>query len=70
MKALPLSYNRDMQEDKEPLFNTVDVLAACIDIYIRMLPKLKFNQDVMRSSAAVGFLNATDLQIIFLQSAH
>ena len=61
MKGLPMSYNRDMQEDKEPLFDTVDVISACIDIYIRMLPKLKFNKAVMRASAAVGFLNATDL---------
>jgi len=61
MKALPLSYNRDMQEDKEPLFDAVDVVSACIDIYVRMLPKLKFNPDVMRAAAAVGFLNATDL---------
>jgi argininosuccinate lyase len=61
MKSLPLAYNRDMQEDKEPLFDAVDVLGACIDIYVRMLPKLKFNPDVMRAAAAVGFLNATDL---------
>ena len=61
MKALPLSYNRDMQEDKEPLFDAVDVVSACIDIYVRMLPKLKFNPDVMRAAATVGFLNATDL---------
>ena len=61
MKGLPLSYNRDMQEDKEPLFDTVDVLSACTDIYIRMLPKLKFNREAMRAAAAVGFLNATDL---------
>jgi argininosuccinate lyase len=61
LKGLPLSYNRDMQEDKEPLFDTVDVVSACIDIYIRMLPKLEFNRDVMRASACVGFLNATDL---------
>jgi len=61
MKSLPLAYNRDMQEDKEPLFDAVDVLGACIDIYVRMLPKLKFNPDVMRAAAEVGFLNATDL---------
>ena len=38
MKSLPLSYNRDMQEDKAPLFDTVDTLAACIGIYCDMLP--------------------------------
>jgi len=61
MKSLPLAYNRDMQEDKEPLFDTVDVLSACIAIYLRMLPKLKFDQEAMRAAASVGFLNATDL---------
>jgi argininosuccinate lyase len=61
MKSLPLSYNRDMQEDKEPLFNAVDIVSACIDIYTKMLPRLKFNHEVMRAAASVGFLNATDL---------
>ena len=41
MKALPLSYNRDMQEDKTALFQTIDILTQCIEIYIKMLPKLK-----------------------------
>jgi argininosuccinate lyase len=61
MKSLPLSYNRDMQEDKEPLFDAVDVVSACIDIYSRMLPRVEFNQAVMRAAASKGFLNATDL---------
>ena len=61
MKSLPLAYNRDMQEDKEPLFNTVDILKACIDIYSSMLPKLKINKETMREAATKGFLNATDL---------
>ena len=56
MKALPLAYNRDMQEDKAPLFRTVDVLGACIDIYVRMLPKIRVNADRMRSAADTGFL--------------
>ena len=41
MKSLPLAYNRDMQEDKAALFNTVDILIECIEIYIKMLPKLE-----------------------------
>jgi len=61
MKALPLAYNRDMQEDKAPLFRTVDVLGACIDIYVRMLPRIRVNADRMRSAADTGFLNATDM---------
>ena len=61
MKALPLAYNRDMQEDKLPLFRTVDTLASCLEVYIRMMPNLKVNSEKMRRSAATGFLNATDL---------
>jgi argininosuccinate lyase len=61
MKSLPLAYNRDMQEDKEPLFNSVDILQSCLDIYIRMLPKVAVNAERMRQSASVGFLNATDM---------
>jgi len=61
MKALPLSYNRDMQEDKPPLFSTVDIVQACLDIYTKMLPKISVNDDRMRQAAESGFLNATDM---------
>jgi len=61
MKSLPLSYNRDMQEDKEPVFDAIDTLKACIEIYIKMLPNLKINKDVMLQGASSGFLNATDM---------
>ena len=61
MKALPLSYNRDMQEDKTALFQTLDILTQCIEIYIKMLPKLKTNTDAMERATATGFLNATDM---------
>jgi len=61
MKGLPLSYNRDMQEDKVPLFDAVDTLRICIEVYVRMLPRLQFRKDVMRRSAGRGYLNATDL---------
>ena len=60
MKSLPLAYNRDMQEDKQPLFDTVDTLKACTEIFIKMLPNLKFNTKTMAQAASVGFLNATD----------
>ena len=61
MKSLPLAYNRDMQEDKAALFGTVDILTECIGIYIKMLPKLKINQETMRQAASTGYLNATDM---------
>jgi len=61
MKSLPLAYNRDMQEDKEPLFDTVDILKACIDICSSMIPGLKINKETMHKATTKGFLNATDL---------
>ena len=61
MKSLPLAYNRDMQEDKLPLFRSVDTLYDCIEIYIRMLPNIQVNKERMLKAASVGFLNATDL---------
>jgi len=60
MKSLPLSYNRDMQEDKEPLFDSIDTLSACIDIYTRLIPKITIHPETMYRAATVGFLNATD----------
>ena len=61
MKSLPMAYNRDMQEDKEPLFDAVDTLKACLSINIRMLPRITVNRERMRRAASVGFLNATDM---------
>lgn len=61
MKALPLAYNRDMQEDKSLLFDAIDILSACIEIYIQMLPKIKLDKSAMGQAASSGFLNATDL---------
>ena len=61
MKGLPLSYNRDMQEDKPALFNSVDILQSCLDIYYKMLPKITAHMDVMREAAQTGYLNATDM---------
>ena len=61
MKGLALSYNRDMQEDKEPLFDTVDTLKGCLEVYEKLLPALKVNQAAMRQAASRGFLNATDM---------
>ena len=61
MKSLPLAYNRDMQEDKAPLFDTVDTLTACIEVCTAMLPKIRFLKTSMQQAASGGFLNATDL---------
>jgi argininosuccinate lyase len=61
MKSLPLSYNRDMQEDKATLFDTVDTLKMCIEIYIAMLPKITIRREAMLQATSTGFLNATDM---------
>jgi argininosuccinate lyase len=61
MKSLPMTYNRDMQEDKPPLFDTVDTLMSCLDIYCRMLPRITFNRDRLINATETGFINATDL---------
>jgi argininosuccinate lyase len=61
MKSLPLAYNRDMQEDKLPLFRSVDTLCDCIEIYSQMLPNIHIKKERMLQAASVGFLNATDL---------
>jgi len=61
MKSLPLAYNRDMQEDKVPLFDAADTLCACVDIYTRMFPALKINAPVMEGAVQTGYMNATDL---------
>ncbi|MBI5886594.1 MAG: argininosuccinate lyase [Deltaproteobacteria bacterium] len=60
MKALPLAYNKDMQEDKEPLFDTVDTVKAVLRIYPPMLASMRVRKDEMRSACETGFLNATD----------
>ncbi len=61
MKALPLTYNRDMQEDKEPLFNALDTLKGSLTIFTEMLPKIRFNKKRMHKTAHSGFSLATDL---------
>ena len=61
MKSLPLSYNRDMQEDKPLLFDTADILSICVKVYTQMLPHIKINQARMQNAADRGYQNATDL---------
>jgi len=60
MKSLPMAYNKDMQEDKEPLFDTVDTLKICVEVYTRMLPNIEVHAERMKDSCEHGFLNATD----------
>ncbi|MFN3479232.1 MAG: argininosuccinate lyase [Thermodesulfovibrionales bacterium] len=61
MKGLPLSYNRDMQEDKEPLFDAVDTVKAVLSVLREMIPAIKFNQDKMYKASSSGFTTATDI---------
>lgn len=61
MKGLPLAYNKDMQEDKEPVFDAVDTVAACLDVYAGMIKTMKAKTDNMKKAAQKGFINATDL---------
>ena len=61
MKAQPLAYNKDNQEDKEPLFDTVDTLLACLRVFADMVPATEVKADNMRLAAASGYSTATDL---------
>lgn len=61
MKGLPLSYNRDMQEDKEPLFDTVDTVKLCLQVNIEMLKTLEFKEENMKKALEGGFVTATDV---------
>ena len=60
MKSLPLAYNKDMQEDKEAIFDAVDTTESCLRVFTRMLDTLSFNKEKMLSGAGLGFTNATD----------
>ncbi|MBI3756717.1 MAG: argininosuccinate lyase [Deltaproteobacteria bacterium] len=61
LKGLPLSYNRDLQEDKEPLFDTVDTVKGCLTVLAAMLPQLVFREERLREAALGGFTLATDV---------
>ena len=60
MKNLPLAYNKDMQEDKEAIFDAVDTVKLCISTFIPMLSTMTVLSENMRQAAAKGFINATD----------
>ncbi len=61
MKAQPLAYNKDNQEDKEPLFDTADTLLVTLEIYADMMRGISVNKENMRNAASEGFATATDL---------
>ena len=61
LKALPSSYNRDLQEDKEALFDSVDTVSSALKVFSAMLPKIKINRERMRDAASDPSLLATDL---------
>ncbi len=60
MKGIPLAYNKDMQEDKELTFDAIDTAKGCLALFNGMLATIRFHKERMRSSAALGFINATD----------
>ena len=61
MKGLPLAYDKDMQEDKEPLFDSLDTLEASLSVSIEMIGEMKVLKENMMRAAEEGFINATDL---------
>ena len=61
MKGLPLAYNKDMQEDKEGVFDTVDTVKMCLDVMAPMVDTMKARTENMKKAAQGGFINATDL---------
>ena len=61
LKGLPLAYNKDMQEDKESVFDAVDTVKMCLSVMTPMVESMKANADRMKQAAQGGFINATDL---------
>ena len=61
MKGQPLAYNKENQEDKEPLFDTIDTVSNSLAVFAEMVPGISVNKEAMRAAAAQGFATATDL---------
>ena len=61
LKGLPLAYNKDMQEDKECVFDAVDTVKACLSVFTGMIKTMTANAENMKKAAQTGFINATDL---------
>ena len=68
MKSQPLAYNKDNQEDKEPLFDTVDTIVDCLKALGDLIPSLVVNRDAMRAAAKKGFATATDFADYLVRS--
>lgn len=60
MKGLPLAYNKDMQEDKEPVFDALDTVEICLPVFAAMVETMRVLPENMRKAAGRGFINATD----------
>ncbi len=67
MKSQPLAYNKDNQEDKEPLFDTVDTVHDCVVVFANMLPHIKVNRERLLEAAQQGYATATDLADYLVQ---
>ena len=61
LKGIPLAYNKDMQEDKEPVFDAIDTAKICLQVFAPMIREMKANEENMMHAAQKGFINATDL---------
>ncbi len=61
LKGIPLAYNKDMQEDKEPVFDAIDTAKICLQVFAPMISAMKANEQNMMHAAQKGFINATDL---------
>ena len=69
MKGQPLAYNRDNQEDKAPLFDTVDTVLDCLRVFAGMLGTLECRRERMREAARLGYMTATDLADYLVRKA-
>jgi len=69
LKGLPLAYNKDLQEDKEPLFDAMDTLSLCLRVLARVLAGMTIDAEAARAAATDGCTNATDLADYLVQSA-
>jgi argininosuccinate lyase len=61
LKGLPLTYNRDLQEDKEPVFHASDTVQLCLAVFAAMIPTIRLRREVMEKAVGDGFMEATDL---------
>ncbi len=69
MKGIPLAYNKDMQEDKEAIFDAIDTVKMCLPVFTGMLNTAKFKRDTMYKAASGGFTNATDMADYLVKKA-